>query len=102
MREDLFDMMTSFGEERSKTCLIRLENLLDLDTTALKKVNQCNWLPFSLIELDQDQLSKDRNILRLRNLDSIKTRLKALTKEDFVLTDDKGKGDFRKLILLID
>ena len=102
MREDLFDMMTSFGEERTKTCLIRLENLLDLDTTALKKVNQNNWLPFSLNQLDQDTPSKDRNILRLCNLDSIKTRLKALTKEEFVLTDDKGKGDFSKLFLLID
>lgn len=102
MREDLFDMMTSFGEERTKTCLNRLENLLDLDTTALKKVNQNNWIPFSLNQLDQDQLSKDRNILRLSNLDSIKSRLKALTKEEFILTDDKGKGDVSKLILLID
>ena len=102
MREDLFDMMTSFGEERTKTCLNRLENLLDLDTTALKKVNQNNWIPFSLNQLDQDQLSKDRNILRLSNLDSIKSRLKALTKEEFILTDDKGKGDVSKLILLVD
>ena len=96
MREDLCDMLKAFGEERTKTCLIRLDKLMDIDTTEMIKINRNNWLPFSIYELDPDRLDKDMNILRLSNLNSIKKRLTSLTDEEFVLTNTEGKGNFKQ------
>ena len=94
MKENVSDMLKAFGDERIKICLNRLDKLMNIDTTELTKINKNNWLPFSLYELDGNEVEKDKTILRLSNLDSIKKRLTALTDEEFVLTDTTGKGDF--------
>ena len=94
MGEDLADMVLAFGEVRAKTCLYRLDKLMDIDTTGIDKINRQNWLPISIYSLDTAKLDKDKNIIRLSNIRSIKNRMIMLTEEEFVLTNPNEKGDF--------